>query len=690
MRKLLALIVLLCIAPGAWATNYYLDNFGDDGENGLTIGTAWATLQYAKGEMVSGDTLLILGGIYSDAQYVHDYLSTIADTLTFKAYGDSQAVFQLVANTAYPDDYEYDVYFLIIGAVNDGFVIDGFSSLDADSSGWLKFESHEDSRCYVDIRGSSSNHAYGITVRGVIFDGEFGAIGNTDRVRHGIIAKHWDGALIEHNTINYCYHPTGSISPGDASDESQGTGDGILLQSCQNMIVRYNTLSNCNHCAIDLGGYLGGETYLHKYISIYGNTINQHWGGGIYLTCSAEYCLVDSNLIVNCGGTTTFNKPGVQVSGKHNVIRRNVIYNPANQGIDMEAQTFSSWDYITDSCMVYNNTVFGSGHGYSLKIYVNNASDANCSAENMVIANNILYKSDGMPTDINATCEIVSPFGNTNDAHNWLDPDASDSEPASTHWGGNIFKNNCIRRNSDGAAHDSLIAFVMDATYGGATRRYSLDDAETQDATAWHDNIGTDPTLVSETPNAYGVTAGWWYLQSGSPGIDAGVAIDDTIGTYVEEQATGYGWDTLTYSGSAPDMGAYEGAGEETPSAAECSLGVASITFDTLTSYTYSDTSFYIYNTVEAGGSALAGTVGLATGMKFSLQAGSGSFSIDAGDSLLVTVRFAPTAIGATSDIITTGTNCDNISMMGVLYTSVNKEKALGGRAGFGWQCGFW
>jgi len=102
--------------------------------------------------------------------------------------------------------------------------------------------------------------------------------------------------------------------------------------------------------------------------------------------------------------------------------------------------------------------------------------------------------------------------------------------------------------------------------------------------------------------------------------------------------------------------------------AAECSLGVASITFDTLTSYTYADTSFYIYNTAGPGGSALTGTVALATGTKFSLQAGGGAFSIDAGDSLLVTVRFSPTAVRAVFDTITTGASCDNIPLEGTLY----------------------
>ena len=53
-------------------------------------------------------------------------------------------------------------------------------------------------------------------------------------------------------------------------------------------------------------------------------------------------------------------------------------------------------------------------------------------------------------------------------------------------------------------------------------------------------------------------TTPWWTPCKCSGVKNYGLAIDDTIGTYVEGLYTSFGWDTLTYYGSAPDIGAYE------------------------------------------------------------------------------------------------------------------------------------
>jgi hypothetical protein len=554
----IAIIVLLCPLSTTFATNYYLSPSGSDGNSGLSTTQAWATLQYAKGELSNGDTLFIMGGTYSSIQYFHDITDLGWAGLTFKAYGDSVARF---VKSRVTNDEDLAGYFLLYGGP-DSIVIDGFSSLDPNSPGWLEFVVDATANSLIKIRGSSSDYAVNTQIKGVVFDGNSGDLHDLHRAGQGIWFAYCQNGLIEHCTIREINHPSGNISPGDGTDTSQGSGNGIQIAHCKSIIIQNNTLSECNHTAINLGAEVGDYSNDSKYIIIRNNTINQGWGGGIYLTCNAHHCLVDNNIIVNCGATTTFNKPGIQVSGSHNVIRRNVIYNPENQGIDMEAQTFVGWDYIIDSCMVYNNVVFGSGHAYSIKIFVNNNSSADCSGEHMLIANNIFYKSEGS-LDVNATSEVYIPLGNTNNTHNWIEPDASSTEPASTHWGGNLFSNNCIRRNSDGASHDELIAFVMDATYGGATRRYSLDAAQGQDPIAWHGNTGIDPLIMSEDPDGYGLFEGWWHLSPNSQLINAGTWVDDAIGAYVESMSPGYGWGNLSYRGGAPDIGAHESSNED-------------------------------------------------------------------------------------------------------------------------------
>jgi len=642
------------VAPSGGNT-FYLDNYGSDDSTGASPATAWKTLQKAQAEMDSGDTLLIMGGNYTGEQYFRDATSDY-EGLLIKAYGDSVAYF---TNTRDGVD-EYSSIFIYISGGSDSVIIDGFSYLDPDSAGWLSFEIDTLSNSIIKITGSASDYAVNARVRGVVLDGNSGDLHDNKRTGQGIWFSFCQNSLIEHCTISQINHPSGPIAPGDDSDTSQGSGNGIQICSCIGVIIRNNTLTTCNHTAINLGADTGAEFPCSQYITIKDNYINNGWGGGIYITCEAEYCLVDNNVIVNCGATTTFNKPGIQVSGPHNVIRRNIVYNPDNNGIDMEAQSYGYYDYIIDSCLVYNNTVFNSGGKYSLKIFVNNSSDATCSGENMLIANNIFYKSTGS-LDVNATPEIYMPLGNANDAHNWLDPDNSGTEPYSTHWGNNTFYNNCIRRNSDGSAHDSLITFIMDADYGGATRRYSLDSVQSQDTTAWHDNIGTDPMLTSEAPDSYGLNSGWWYLRAGSPCIDAGAFMGalDTIGAYVESQAPGYGWDSLSVKGDAPDIGAYESEQSDTC----CAALPTTHDYGNVSVGSTSDYDFYVSN---CGDSTLYLSIELSDSTEFNIQSGGGLDTLIGSAACTVTVQFAPTSSGEKLDTLTLGNAaCSSVPLSG-------------------------
>ena len=62
------LLILVCVAMffvgGASATEYYVSTTGDNAYNGLTLGTAWESIQYGFETMHAGDTLYILNGTY--------------------------------------------------------------------------------------------------------------------------------------------------------------------------------------------------------------------------------------------------------------------------------------------------------------------------------------------------------------------------------------------------------------------------------------------------------------------------------------------------------------------------------------------------------------------------------------------------------------------------------------------------
>ena len=84
-----------------------------------------------------------------------------------------------------------------------------------------------------------------------------------------------------------------------------------------------------------------------------------------------------------------------------------------------------------------------------------------------------------------------------------------------------------------------------------------------------------------------------------------------------------------------------------------CSVSPDSLDFGTVTVGSTQDLSFTIKN---VGGGTLNGTVS-ETCADYSLIAGGGVFSIPGGDSLVVTVRFAPSDSGVSQCSIETGTS---------------------------------
>src|SRR4051794_8401201 len=76
---------LLWLATAARATDYWVKNDGSDGADGLSVGTAWATLPHAADAVAPGDTVHVLDGSYQGF-----YLETsgiAGSPITFKAEG---------------------------------------------------------------------------------------------------------------------------------------------------------------------------------------------------------------------------------------------------------------------------------------------------------------------------------------------------------------------------------------------------------------------------------------------------------------------------------------------------------------------------------------------------------------------------------------------------------------------------
>ncbi len=554
------IFITLMILPlaGLHAENYYMSPGGDNGRSGLSPDLSWATMQYASSQMGAGDTLFIMGGTYSDDQYFHRTNGTggaPGSPLVIKAYGDEVAIFQRTGR----NDRHLNYYFYFYYGT-DYVTIDGFSSLNPSDSLYIKLEGHEDASYAVRFLGATggTNWCEHITVRGIEIDGDHEWDAPGGLLRYGIGTTFSRYVLIESNYIHHIYHATGDLPGGDGTDRAQGTGEAVYLLSTELSTVQKNTVKYVNHAGMAFGQYANPSDPVCRYNKIRYNRCDIYWGGGIYLFQNCEYNLVEGNVITHCGETTTKTKGAFYIAGSNNTVRRNVTYNPMAGALGMKGMRFEDFCYIVQNNLVYNNTFFGT-QSDNLELVVKNTGANACADARMndnFFANNIFYKSWGLTADVGSRAgELKLYLYDASAEHNWITPDQSGVSPASTHWGGNRFYHNLMRKDEHPADWNQVIIYAMDGDYG-SIYTYSIADAQNNDPIAWRNNIGDIPQLLSEDPDA--VYEGWWRIMPGSPCVDRGTIVDETNGAYVESLHPGYGWAGLDYSGTAPDIGAYE------------------------------------------------------------------------------------------------------------------------------------
>lgn len=573
MKRLLCsvLVALGLFASGnADATRYFVrpptaENGVSDANSGWYISDAWATLPgtntVRSRTLLAGDTLFVMGGIYE----ARNYWRYMPSGVTVKAWGDSIAVFRLkdVDNNGNEVGYNRDPDSRYFGAYNgrSNIVIDGYGAGLVDGtttdSLMIKLELYE--------RGDAIGfwNCTDITVKGIEVDGQFdpifrgdtlgGAYLEQERVSQALYFYQSQRCTIQDNYIRNIHVPTGPIAPGVNLKIGleraiyQSTGYGIFLSDCNFMYIEGNRIETCNHGAIELNPC--------SYSKVIDNTITQGWGGGIYVVINANHNLIESNVISHCGETTTFGKPGIQISGSNNTVRKNVFYNPVNEPIRLEAQFLNpAWGgYVADGNLIYNNTV---REGlYSIGGLVNNDSWALCSIENNLIFNNLFHSNSTLSSSGAGRAVMQFDLWKANMEHNWCNPDINLCLPDGTNWGGNTFFHNLLLRTYEGNDVGRVFSWARDNHCGGDWVFFNYSTLHSSpNSAAWQNNIAIDPMFVDD-PDSIDV---WWSIENDSPCINAGIGVDDHIGAQVETDYPGYGWGALSYVGDAPDIGAYE------------------------------------------------------------------------------------------------------------------------------------
>ncbi|WP_437577733.1 right-handed parallel beta-helix repeat-containing protein [Sorangium sp. So ce887] len=128
--SLLTFIAVALIHGSALATTFYVDDTGDDGNDGLTHETAWATLQYAVDTIGPGDTALVLEGLYEGCRIESSGEAGRPKTLRAEPPGGA-VVLEPGTNSQHESTIEVETF----DGVVKHWVIDGFEIVGGARSG---------------------------------------------------------------------------------------------------------------------------------------------------------------------------------------------------------------------------------------------------------------------------------------------------------------------------------------------------------------------------------------------------------------------------------------------------------------------------------------------------------------------------------------------------------------------------
>ncbi|NNE27040.1 MAG: T9SS type A sorting domain-containing protein [Saprospiraceae bacterium] len=278
MKILSTLLLLVATAIQVHTqTNYYVSNSGNNSNDGLSLATAFLTIQHASDQVGAGDTVFIENGTYAGFDH-RNTNGTASDPIVFYALGNN-----VLLNQKGPirDD--------IVNIENaDYIVIDGLIANDALNTG-------------NGIRVVLSDNC---VIRNCSCDN------NAER---GIFTGFTDDILIEYNVC------TNSI------DEH-----GIYVSnSSDRPIIRYNECYGNNNIGIHMNGDLsaGGDGIISD-AEVYGNIIyDNNQAAGINMD-GVEDPVVYNNLIYNnhsAQGIALFQQDGAIVTSGAKIFNNTII-----------------------------------------------------------------------------------------------------------------------------------------------------------------------------------------------------------------------------------------------------------------------------------------------------------------------------------------------------------------------------
>ncbi|MBK8500241.1 MAG: right-handed parallel beta-helix repeat-containing protein [Flavobacteriales bacterium] len=263
-------MTLLLVCGAGNAATYHVAPTGNNGNSGLSIATAWATLQHAADLALTGDSVVVHDGAYQGFAAM-DNSGTAANPIVFTALGSD-----VLINA--PCSYNN------LDGINvenvDWVVIEGFEVNDMPRTG---------------IRTVLTDH---VTLRYNSCNGNF---------KWGILTGFAEHVLIEHNTCS-------------GTEDEHGI---YFSNSADDPVIRFNHCFGNNRCGIHMNGdaSLGGDGIISN-AQAYGNVIHGNGAaGGSGINCDGvvnsvfyNNLLYDNHAsgislyVIDAGGPSTGNR----------------------------------------------------------------------------------------------------------------------------------------------------------------------------------------------------------------------------------------------------------------------------------------------------------------------------------------------------------------------------------------------
>ncbi len=300
------------------ATDYYVAPWGDDGDNGLSLDHAWATIQHAANTVSAGDTVLVQSGTYNE--------NVVQST---DGTSDNRIVFQGVGNPVI--DAGGGTGFKIYG---DYVTVTGFYIKNAD---WgiqayqtdyvnISYNTMDDFSCDRGIRvegyeGSSQN-ILNATIEHNVIKTRYACI----RIVYGFY-----GGSISYNNLTAQSPNEAPLAPVGSSF-SNGTQDPPAYGWVYYMNIIGNTLRGGRNG-------LGGGPYYRCYIA--NNNVKDYAHNGINLHCT-QYSLIENNWIGASipnppeGSTNAYYNDGSTNRWRGNTFRNNYCEDAQSRGFVMD------------------------------------------------------------------------------------------------------------------------------------------------------------------------------------------------------------------------------------------------------------------------------------------------------------------------------------------------------------------